>query len=151
MEPMYLSPTANGEKAATEAGEGKRDYFTEDLLDKLNYQENSTSYTVISTDATQTYEERIYFYIDENVPTSNNGQEVPDREATLRITYTSADGSKTHTREIPIVQAGMLPVTYKPNGEEAKSYRNMKSIWNTMTGKTYITIRTTDWSGVSWK
>ena len=122
MEPMYLSPTANGEKAATEAGDGKRPYFTENLLTELASQNNSTSYTVTAPSADATYEERIYFYIDENVPTSNNGQEVPDREATLRITYTSADGSKTHTREIPIVQAGMLPVTYKPNGEEAKSY-----------------------------
>lgn len=122
MEPMYLSPTANGEKAATEAGDGKRPYFTENLLTELASQNNSTSYTVTAPSADATYEERIYFYIDENVPTRNDGQEVPDREATLRITYTSADGSKTHTREIPIVQAGMLPVTYKPNGKEADPY-----------------------------
>lgn len=123
MEPMYLSPTANGEKAATEAGDGKRPYFTEDLLTELARQENSTSYTVTAPSADATYEERIYFYIDENVPTSNDGQEVPDRDAKLRITYTSADGSKTHTREIPIVQAGMLPVEYKQiKGETTGDY-----------------------------
>ncbi len=111
------------ERAATKAGDGKRDYFTENLLTELASQNNSTSYTVISTDAAQAYEERIYFYIDENVPTRNDGQEVPDRDATLSITYTSADGSKTHTRKIPIVQAGMLPVEYKQiEGEKTGDY-----------------------------
>lgn len=112
-------------RAATEAGDGKRDYFTEDLLTELARQENSTSYTVTAPSADRTYEERIYFYIDENVPTRNDGREVPDRNALLRITYTRPDGEageQSYTREIPIVQVGMLPVTYQPNGDEADEY-----------------------------
>ena len=92
-------------EAATEAGYKKRDYFTENLLTDLDQQENSTEYTVTQE------EERIYFYIDENVPTErNNGQIIQPREATLHITYTAADG-KSHERDILIRQAGMLPVT----------------------------------------
>lgn len=95
-------------EAATEAGYGKRDYFTEDLLFELNQQENSTAYTVTGK------EERIYFYIDENVPTEGtNGQPVLAREATLRITYTNDGQSKE--RDILIRQAGMLPVEYSGN------------------------------------
>ena len=93
-------------EAATEAGYKKRDYFTEDLLTDLDQQENSTEYTVTQE------EERIYFYIDENVPTEeNNGQIIQPREATLHITYTTADGTFSHGRDILIRQAGMLPVT----------------------------------------
>lgn len=93
-------------EAATEAGYKKRDYFTEDLLSELNQQENSTEYTVTGK------EERIYFYIDENVPTEQtNGQIVPAREATLRITYMNVNGQNDGGRDILIRQAGMLPVT----------------------------------------
>ena len=108
MEPMVQSPTANGRKKAEEAGDGKRNYFTTDLLDELNEQENSTSYTVTEP------EERIYFYIDENVPQQGHrdGDDVPARDATLRITYKNADGTQTATREIPIHQAGMKAVYF---------------------------------------
>ena len=92
-------------EAATEAGYGKRNYFTEDLLSELDNEEDSKVYIVTRE------EERIYFYIDENVPTEeNNGQIIQPREATLHITYTAADG-KSHERDILIRQAGMLPVT----------------------------------------
>lgn len=102
-------------RAATEAGDGKRDYFTINLLDELV---NSTEYTVESSSVTKTHEERIYFYIDENVPTpeqAERGEEVEAREATLRITYTKPTGStgiQKHTRDIIIRQAGMLPVYF---------------------------------------
>lgn len=105
MEPMAYSPTANGVKKATNAGDGKRQYFTDDLLSELAREEHSLSYTVTEG------EERIYFYLDENVPTSNNGQEVPDREATVQIVYKAPNGD-TETREVPIRQAGLLPVYF---------------------------------------
>lgn len=105
MEPMVDSPTANGAKKATNAGDGKRKYFTEDLLDDLAGEEHSLSYTVTES------EERIYFYIDENVPTRNDGQAVPEREATVRIVYKAPNGD-VETREVPIRQAGLLPVYF---------------------------------------
>lgn len=103
MEPMKYSPTTTNNKAyADKAGEGKRDYFTTDLV--TTTLADNTTYTVTQS------EERIYFYIDENVPTERtNGQTVPAREATLRITYTNTNG-ESEERDILIRQAGMLPV-----------------------------------------
>lgn len=101
--------------AADEAGDGKREYFTTDLV-TTTLQKN-TSYTVTAQTTNNTHEERIYFYIDENVPDGiniKNGAIVPSREATLRITYTEAgDNPRTHSRDILVRQAGMLPVELK--------------------------------------
>lgn len=103
------------EGVANVAGDGKRKYFTTDLVTKT-LQEN-TSYTVTAQTTNDTHEERIYFYIDENVPDGiniKNGDIVPSREATLRITYTEAgDNPRTHSRDILVRQAGMLPVELK--------------------------------------
>ena len=104
---------------ATEAGDGKRQYFTTDLLNTLDTTVDScTSYTVYSNDINQTTEERIYFYIDENTPATRNdvqdGQEIPARTATLRITYHRPDSEtgaiRSHSRDVTIRQAGMVPV-----------------------------------------
>ena len=103
------------ERAATIAGDGKEPYFTTDLVSSLDESEN-ISYTITSNDNSQTHEERIYFYIDENTPSESQAaeaQEVPSREAVLRIDYTGGDSSTipwNHTRYILIRQRGMLPV-----------------------------------------
>lgn len=125
MEPMKESPTAEGKIAAVNAGDGKRDYFTTDLV--TNTLKNNTSYTVTyPTDGTGTHEERIYFYIDENVPDEKtNGKDIPDREAEIKITYTRPEGEEgiqTHTRVIPIRQAGMKLVNYSGNNISYKFY-----------------------------
>lgn len=133
MEPMKYSPTANGKVHADKAGDGKRTYFETDLVQGANGTDGqlshdyNKSYTVTSNTSDQTYEERIYFYIDENVPTpaqANAEQVVPDREATLRITYKEADGQqRTHTREIVIRQKGMLPVKMRRTvGDQTYKY-----------------------------
>lgn len=101
---------------ATKSGDGKRKYFTTSLLDELDGQENSKSYEIISPSVESAYEERIYFYIDENVPNrsqASNGTDVPLRKAILRVTYTRPEGesgTQTYTRDIPIWQAGMRAV-----------------------------------------
>lgn len=116
------------EKFATRAGDGKRKYFTTTLMDELDGQEGSKSYTVVSDNTTQTYEERIYFYFDENVPTeaqADKGEDVPERNAMLRITYTrpqGEEGEQTHTRYIPIVQSGMRAVRYTEEGSNPREY-----------------------------
>lgn len=140
MEPMRYAPedcNPKGKWAADEAGEGKRKYFLTNLVQSdgsnkavLQGKGYYTNYTVEYNNEENTdpdklndkgvYEERIYFYIDENVPTqeqANNHQAVPERTAKLKITYTAptpADGSTpyTHSREALIRQAGMLPVQY---------------------------------------
>lgn len=106
------------ERAAKFAGDGKEEYFTTTLMEELQNAEGSTSYTVTSNTPDQTVEERIYFYIDENTPNAipnfQNGQVIPERTATLRITYTELDNGtgtpRTHSRDVTIRQAGMVPV-----------------------------------------
>lgn len=111
-------------RAADRAGDGKREYFTTDLVTETL--KDGTSYTVKSNTTSNTYEERIYFYIDENVPDGvniKNGEEVPSREATLRITYTEAgDNPRAHTRDILVRQAGMLPVEFKSNDRRVYTF-----------------------------
>lgn len=106
-------------RAAQFAGDGKRDYFTVDLLDDLDKKSNSKFCTVTyHQEHSGTYEERIYFYIDENVPQegiTEDGDDVPAREAKLRITYTrpgGEEGTQEYSREIPIQQAGMKAVYF---------------------------------------
>ena len=116
MEPMKYSPTTTDNKAyADEAGEGKRTYFTTDLLDELNKNEYNKNYTVVNSDADnkQYYEERIYFYVDENVPQNGHrdGEDVEAREATLKITYIDPDGNE-EPREVILRQAGMRAVYF---------------------------------------
>ena len=134
MEPMQYAMENNEENhwAATYAGEGKRKYFTTNLV-QTQYGEGvlqndyNKVYTVEygNTENSQytsgTYEERIYFYIDENVP-QNQGDDVPAREARLHITYTENQNPeagkepRTHERDIIIRQAGMRRMSYNYNG-----------------------------------
>lgn len=111
-------------RAADKAGDGKREYFTTDLV--TNTLQGNTSYTVTAQTTNNTHEERIYFYIDENVPDGiniQNGDIVPSREATLRITYTEAgDNPRTHSRDILVRQAGMLPVEFTSNDRRTYTF-----------------------------
>lgn len=88
------------------AGNGKRKYFTTDLV--TNTLANNTSYTI------STSRDRIYFYLDENLSTK-------DRAATVNISYTDDNTRTPRTRTIEIVQHGLLPVTVpgdKNNAEQ---------------------------------
>ena len=121
MEPMKYSPTTtNGKAYASVAGEGKRNYFETDLVQGENgadgqlSNEYNKSYEVSSpASASETYEERIYFYVDENVPTSRNqnGRDVDSREVTLKITYKDPDDWEWQ-REVVLRQAGMRAVYF---------------------------------------
>lgn len=111
MEPMRYSPTANGKEAATEAGQGKRKYFTTNLLEELDQNEWSTRYTV---GLNGEREERIYFYIDENIPKADKSNldannNVVSRNATITITFDpdpTREGDE-RSRNFSIGQAGM--------------------------------------------
>ena len=123
MEPMIQSQYNNEERRAyaVTAGEGKRNYFTTDLV--TSELKDNTSYTVTSTDATETYEERIYFYIDENVPQyeHQNGEDVDSREATIVITYTSPNG-ESESREVILRQSGMKAVYFNKFSQGTYNY-----------------------------
>ena len=133
-------PGAN-QFAARFAGDGKRKYFTTTLMDdELNQNESSRTYTVTQP------EERIYFYMDENVPDetiynidhldlrnpseSQYPKDVPSRSARIRITYTPADGSAPTVREAVFTQAGMRVVYFNKFGTGGEySSANRQNYW----------------------
>lgn len=123
------------ERAATEAGDGKRDYFTVGLISELDQEESSKVYTVDSkknNNSSKPYEERIYFYIDENVPqtSEDNGKDVNPRNATLKITYTHPD-NQVWERYITLRQAGMRSVFFNKysSGGGTFSYAKRESYY----------------------
>lgn len=84
------------------AGNGKRKYFTTDLV--TSTLANNTSYTITTS------RDRIYFYLDENLSTK-------DRTATVNISYTDDNTQAPRTHTIEIVQHGLLPVQWYNEGE----------------------------------
>lgn len=100
-------------RAAEAPGDGKRDYFTTDLV--TTTLKNNTTYTASQR------EERIYFYLDENTNPDNDPNNVDsqgnikDREAMVRLYYFAPEnGSETptETRDITIEQRGLLKVHF---------------------------------------
>lgn len=100
------------------AGTGARKYFTHDLVTNtllandecIVYRRQPDEYS----DGSRT---RIYFYIDENIPATapDGDQNVPDRTATVHITYKNEETGEVRERTIDINQRGLLRV--KPNGQ----------------------------------
>ena len=92
-------------------------YFYDDMVTNCeNYGLSNTVNTGIQADGAAS-RSRIYFYIDENVPTSFGQDGYGDRSVTIDITYESflADGTPrpeyTHHYSIEIEQKALLPVT----------------------------------------
>lgn len=86
------------------AGNGKRKYFTTDLV--TNTLAGNTEVTV--TDS----RDRIYFYIDENLDVWHLGTtEERTRTATVKMTYYE-DGVEKGTRELTLEQAKLLEVKF---------------------------------------
>lgn len=114
MEPYYYAPKDKceykdneGGFAASRAGDGKRKYFTTNLLSEMTNGYNR-SYTVTQP------EERIYFYMDENVPTqeqARQGEDVSPRSVKVRITYKAENGNES-SQIATFRQAGMRSVYF---------------------------------------
>ena len=81
------------------AGNGKRAFFTKDLLTSLN--EKGQKVTIEST------RDRVYFYIDENL-------ELQDRSAIVTLIY-KENGTEVKRRTIKIEQTHLLPVKLRDN------------------------------------
>lgn len=96
----YISPD-NGTHLATHktwyAGNGKRAFFTKDLL--TNTEKLAEKGKRVTIDNTR---DRVYFYIDENL-------ELKDREATVTLIY-KENGTEKNRRTITIGQTHLLPV-----------------------------------------
>lgn len=92
------------------AGNGKRKYFTTDLV--TNTLSGNTS---IEVDASR---DRIYFYVDENLDVWHLGdsRDQRTRTATLKLTYYEND-QEIGTRELVLEQSKLLEVQYIPGDE----------------------------------
>lgn len=110
------------------AGLGARKYFDEDLLTNPNKLANNTERTIDrKTFGPRT---RIYFYIDENVPVTNNLQDIiPDRTATIYLKYHSKYKDKdglmkeiNRSRKIEIDQKGLLLVSHQHKSDNKIYY-----------------------------
>lgn len=128
MEPYCHAPEGKceykeGDYAATKAGDGKRKYFTTNLLREMNKDYN-LSYTVTKQ------EERIYFYMDENVPTqeqARQGDDVSPRSVKVLITYKPKDGNES-SQIATFRQAGMRSV-YFDKYSNGKTYAGTNRIY----------------------
>ena len=95
------------------AGNGKRKYFTTDLV--TTTLAGNTTVEVISS------RDRIYFYIDENLDVWHLGTtEERTRTATVKMTYYE-DGVEKGTRELTLEQAKLLEVTFHDSEESGFS------------------------------
>lgn len=87
------------------AGNGKRKYFTTDLV--THTLKNNTEITL------DTHRDRIYFYVDENIEVWNLGDDPTKRTrtATVQLTYYEG-GIEKGTRQLILEQAKLLEVTF---------------------------------------
>lgn len=91
------------------AGNGKRKYFTTDLV---------TNTLRDSTSANMKHRDRIYFYVDECLDVWHlNTAEERTRTATVKITYKEGE-TVIATRELMLEQSKLLEVTFHDSGEE---------------------------------
>ena len=95
------------------AGNGKRKYFTTDLV--TNTLAGNTTVEVTSS------RDRIYFYVDENLDVWHLGTaEERTRTATVKMTYYE-NGVEKGTRELTLEQAKLLEVTFHDSEESGFS------------------------------
>lgn len=100
-----LNDTQIATGTAWTAGNGKRKYFTIDLVEQLNNTNNGTVTVTGNRD-------RVYFYLDENLVLEN-------RQATVTLTYKD-DETPEESRTFIIEQVHLLPVqTYETNDRDA--------------------------------
>lgn len=111
------------EKNAYKAGTGARDYFTTDLV--TNTLKNNTK-DIIHNNYDGNYPDegtrtRIYFYIDENVPTDENAATYGERMAVVQIHYKNDEG-EDRKRTIEIEQKALLHVQGYGNNHDIDLY-----------------------------
>lgn len=111
---MIVIPRAEMEAGGWKAGTGAPDYFYTDLIAQCNTgtfngHQSGSVVTIESTPILNNSRSRVYFCIDENVPTSNNPTNYGDRYATIDLTYENSLGDK-RTRTIEIDQRALVKV-----------------------------------------
>ena len=111
---MIVIPRAEMEAGGWKAGTGAPDYFYTDLIARCNTgtfngHQSGPEVTIESTPTLNNSRSRVYFCIDENVPTSNNPTNYGDRYATIDLTYENSLGD-VRTRTIEIDQRALVKV-----------------------------------------
>lgn len=111
---MIVIPRAEMEAGGWKAGTGAPDYFYTDLIAQCNTgtfngHQSGPEVTIESTPTLNNSRARVYFCIDENVPTSNNPTNYGDRYATIDLTYENSLGD-VRTRTIEIDQRALVKV-----------------------------------------
>lgn len=111
---MIVIPRAEMEAGGWKAGTGAPDYFYTDLIAQCNTgtfngHQSGPVVTIESTPTLNNSRSRVYFCIDENVPTSNNPTNYGDRYATIDLTYENSLGD-VRTRTIEIDQRALVKV-----------------------------------------
>ncbi len=102
-------------------GTGAEEYFTTDLFTRIDNKtilsghyegaQCGKSVTIQCTPTLNNSRSRVYFYIDENVPTSNNPTNYGDRKVEVTVSYTTdKEGVANRTRTIEIEQKALLKV-----------------------------------------
>lgn len=126
------------EMAATDfkMGTGAEPYFTTDLFERIDNKSILANHysgaqcgkevLIESTPTVNNSRARVYFYIDENVPTSNNPVDYGDRVATISVVYdTDKDGGDHRQRTIEIEQRALLRVS----GTHSASNSTVPTTW----------------------
>ncbi len=102
-------------------GTGARDYFSTDLVTATL----ANNYEITVDGEDDGSRSRIYFYIDENVPTSNNPTNYGDRMATIDIEYVRRDADNNivdrRVRTLDIEQKALLRVSGTWTGNDGKT------------------------------
>lgn len=89
--------------AAWTAGNGKRAFFTKGLITRTLNNETGKRVTIENS------RDRVYFYIDENLSTTEN------RQATVTLIY-KENGKEIKRRTVALEQVHLLPVTMRDGG-----------------------------------
>lgn len=89
--------------AAWTAGNGKRAFFTKGLVTRTLNNETGKRVTIENS------RDRVYFYIDENLSTTEN------RQATVTLIY-KENGKEIKRRTVTLEQVHLLPVTMRDGG-----------------------------------
>lgn len=118
---------ALGQDKPFHAGNGKRRYFTTNLLTDVNELKNNTTMTL------ETHRDRIYFYIDENL-------KLEDRSVNIHFKYTGPDGS-VKERDMLISQTHLLEVEITEDYKYNETTPHM-AVWDnfTRTKKIYMEV-----------
>ncbi|MDE5594358.1 MAG: hypothetical protein K2I89_02135 [Muribaculaceae bacterium] len=116
---MEKIPRSVMEAGGFKFGTGARDYFTTDLVTSTLKNNGVTDgkehgYEITVDGKDDGSRSRIYFYIDENVPTDNYGTDYGDRKAVIDVEYTRKDNDGTvvdhRVRTLEIEQRALLKV-----------------------------------------